>query len=245
FVPVTPTRCNPFAGCRRKFAATAASTRLCAPACISAKLISTGTAPSGGASLAIATAPRFSASGTYLFPSSFSPLSAKKRAPRFTFRLSYATELISGSPEPEIAAISVPKNKSFTFIECSTNGPAVPPLRLFKFTLPRTRQKCDCPQPSIVASRRSRRLARPKSNDYLCSGQNFRSRVRILLHRHAVPHQHRHQTQPRSPPARSCPSASARSPPAPPQSPPSWTPAPSPNSLRPQPLSPPSASARA
>src|SRR6266850_239916 len=72
--------------------------------------------PGAGASLAMAIAPRFTASWINAFPSAFAPCKAKNRAPCCTFRESQATWRISRLHAAGGTAICVPWNNSVSFL---------------------------------------------------------------------------------------------------------------------------------
>src|ERR1700722_2525985 len=113
FVPVTATSCNASAGYPKKFAAVTASALRASRTRIQATLdgIKAGTV----SSLAIAAAPRETASRTNAFPSACAPCRAKNSARGLTFRESQAICRISSSCAAGGTFASVPGNKSRSF----------------------------------------------------------------------------------------------------------------------------------
>src|ERR1700722_13122496 len=114
FVPVTATSCNAPAGCPRKFAAVTASALRASRTLIQATL--DGIEAGAVSSLAMAAAPRETASRTNAFPSDCAPCRAKKSARGLTLRESEATCRISRSLAAGGMLASLPANKSASFM---------------------------------------------------------------------------------------------------------------------------------
>src|SRR5258708_14708055 len=93
FVPVTATSCNAFAGWSKKFAAVVASALRAFATRIQTTL--DGIVAGAASSLAMATAPRDTASRIKAFPSALAPCSAKNRARGCTLHESQAIWRIS------------------------------------------------------------------------------------------------------------------------------------------------------